>query len=209
MTEIRLVPTTVHGRYLLREGERGLIVGFHGYAENADIHLAHMERIPGVTGWRVAAVQALHPFYTRNDAQVVANWMTRLDRDQTIADNIEYIRRVVNELGNPRPLVFLGFSQGASMAYRAAAHLRCDGLITLGGDVPPDVSAQESVQIPPTLAGRGARDEWFTSEKFEKDLKFLTSVTDVTTCVFEGGHEWTDEFRQAAGRFLERMKDEG
>jgi hypothetical protein len=28
---------------------------------------------------------------------------------------------------------------------------------------------------------------------------------EVRPCVFQGGHEWTDEFRAAAGRFLEEV----
>ncbi|MGZ7080507.1 MAG: alpha/beta hydrolase [Thermoanaerobaculia bacterium] len=206
MPETHLITATVHGRYLLREGEKGLLVGFHGYAENAEIHLAAIETIPGVRDWAIAAVQALHPFYTQTET-VVASWMTRMDREEAIADNLEYIRRVVSELGNRRPLVFLGFSQGAAMAYRAAAHIPCDGVIALGGDLPPDVVAQEPVQLPRrALVGRGERDDWFTTEKLEKDLKFLRTVADVTACVHAGGHEWTDEFRAAAGTFLQQIE---
>jgi predicted esterase len=203
MPETRLIATTVHGRYLFREGGRGLFLGFHGYAENAEINLAALERIPGVSDWTVAAVQALHPFYTRKEDVVVASWMTRMDREHAIADNLEYIRHVVSDLGARRPLVFFGFSQGAAMAYRAAATLRADAVIALAGDLPPDVVAQEPVQLPRrVLVGRGDRDEWFTAEKLEKDLKFLRTVAEVTECTYAGGHEWTDEFRVAAGTFL-------
>jgi len=207
MPEIRLIATAVHGRYLLREGGPRLLVGFHGYAENADIHMAQLEQIPGVSEWTIAAVQALHPFYTRNEQLIVANWMTHMDREHAIADNLEYVRRVVSELGNPRPFVFLGFSQGAAMAYRAASHIPCDGLIVLGGHVPSDVAAQDPVQLPPrVLVARGDRDDWFPAEKLKNDLKFLSGVTVVTACAFDGAHEWTDEFRAAAGRFLESVR---
>jgi len=203
MPETRLVAATVHGRYLLREGGPGLLVGFHGYAENAEINLAALERIPGVSDWTVAAVQALHPFYARRDELVVASWMTRMDREHAIADNLEYVRRVVSDIGARKPLVFFGFSQGAAMAYRAAAHVRADAVIALAGDLPPDVFAQEPVQLPRRiLIGRGDHDEWFTAEKLEKDLRFLRTVAEVTECTYAGGHEWTDEFRSAAAAFL-------
>ena len=204
--ETRLIATPVHGRYLLRERGQRLLVGFHGYAENAEAHLAQLEKIPGAGEWTVASVQALHPFYTRNDQAVVASWMTRIDREHAIADNIEYVRRVVAEIGDRQPLVFIGFSQGAAMAYRASSHIRCDGLIVLGGDLPPDVAAQDRVQLPRRiLVGRGERDEWFTDEKLKKDLSFLRTAAEVTACVFDGAHEWTDEFRQAAGTFLNTL----
>lgn len=202
---IRHVGTPVHGRFLFEERDPArLLVGFHGYAQNAQIHLADLAQIPGVEAWSVAAIQALHPFYTRNEG-IAANWMTVQDREFHIASNIEYVRRAVGSLPRPERLVFLGFSQGVAMAYRAAADFawRCHGLIVLAGDVPPDV-AQEHVQLPPVLLGRGKRDEWYNEEKFNQDLKFLNGVTKVTQLVFDGAHEWTEGFRVAAGAFLQR-----
>jgi hypothetical protein len=82
------------------------------------------------------------------------------------------------------------------MAYRAAEAIESDAVIALAGDLPPDVSV---TQLPPVLIGRGLRDEWYTSEKLEKDLSFLP---DAATVLFDGAHEWTDEFRASAGEFL-------
>ena len=40
----------------------------------------------------------------------------------------------------------------------------------------------------------------------EHDVELLRRKRiDVRPCVFEGGHEWTDEFRAEAGRFLEEV----
>ena len=203
---IRHVATTVHGRFLHepRDPSR-LLVGFHGYAENAMVHMAELQQIPGVEDWSLAAVQALHPFYSRSQG-IAASWMTAQDRDLHIADNIEYVRRAVGSLPRPEKLVFLGFSQGVAMAFRAAADFawRCHGVIALGGDVPPDV-AQDHVQLPPVLIAHGKRDEWYTDEKFKEDLKFLRRATDVTPVEMDAAHEWTAEFREAAGAFLHRV----
>ncbi len=200
-----VVATVTHGRYLLREGSGGILVGFHGYAENAERHLAELERLPGKAEWTLAAVQALHPFYNQKTGEVLASWMTSQNREHAIADNIAYIGNVLKTLPPARPLVFLGFSQGAAMAYRAAAAFPCDGLIIHGGDIPPDVSAHVNVHLPKCFVGRGSTDTWFTAEKLEKDLSFLRSVTDVTTSLFEGGHEWSDVLRIAIGDFLRGM----
>lgn len=206
MPETRLIEATVHGRYIIREGGPRLLFGFHGYAENAEVHMAQLEKIPGSRGWTLVAVQALHPFYTRNDQMVVANWMTRMDREHAIADNLAYVRKVVSDVGASTPLVFLGFSQGAAMAYRAASSIPCDAVIALAGDLPPDVAAQVPVQLPPhVLIARGQKDDWFTDEKLKKDLNFLRPISQVQSVTFEGGHEWTDEFRTAVGRFLETV----
>ena len=40
----------------------------------------------------------------------------------------------------------------------------------------------------------------------EHDVEFLRGKgIDVRPCIFEGGHEWTNEFRAAAGRFLDEV----
>src|SRR4029077_9861550 len=119
---IRTIPATTHGRYLVRQGppER-LLVGFHGYGENAEVHMGQLRQIPGIERWTAVAVQALHPFYLNRSGEIVASWMTSLDRELAIEDNRAYVRSVVAAFRPPRHLVFLGFSQGVAMAYRAAA----------------------------------------------------------------------------------------
>jgi hypothetical protein len=76
-------------------------------------------------------------------------------------------------------------------------------LILLGGDVPPEVKV-DGARLPPVLLARGTRDDWYTADKFDADVAFLTPRTQVTQCVFEGGHEWSDPFRSAAGELLSR-----
>jgi len=198
---VRTRTATVHGRFLVRDGPpQRLLVGFHGYAENAERHLSELMHIDGIERWTVAAVQALHPFYAQK--QIVASWMTSQDRELAIADNIEYVRTIVASFPSPKSLVFIGFSQGVAMAYRAAAsHPNASGLIALAGDVPPDVTTG----LPPVLVARGTKDDWYDGEKLKKDLKFLEGVTAVRSFVFEGGHEWTGEFRREAAEFLRRF----
>jgi predicted esterase len=205
--DIRIIPATVHGRYLVRQGppER-LLAGFHGYGETAEVHMAELQQIPGIERWTAVAVQALHPFYLNRTGAIVGSWMTSLDRELAIEDNRAYVRSVVAQFPSPRQLVFLGFSQGVPMAYRAAAGSDATGLIALGGDAPPELF-EPPPRLPPVLIGRGTREEWYTEEKLEKDLRFLSAVTTVSTCVYDGGHEWTAAFRVAAGEFLARLAD--
>ena len=203
------IETTVHGRYLVRPATGtpvGVLFGFHGYAETAEIHLGALEGIPGIERWLVVAVQALHPFYTR-EQRVVANWMTRQDREFAIADNLAYVRAVANVIGTQNPdltrRVFAGFSQGGAMAYRAAAHLGADGLIILASDIPADVAHVPNVRLPRVLLGRGTTDPWYTADKQAADAAALARVgAEVETCVFEGAHAWTPEFCAAAGTYL-------
>ena len=210
---IRHVEARTHGRFVVRvpsgAGPWPLFVGFHGYRENAATHLEALSSIPGIDGWLVVSVQALHPFYTR-DQQVVASWMTREDREIAIADNVNYVGRVLDDVRREwpvrRPLVFEGFSQGGAMAYRAAAAYACDAIIVLAADVPPDV-AQASTPLPRVLLGRGTTDAWYTAAKCEADLRALSGrARRVEECVFEGGHEWTEPFTAAAGRLLDALE---
>src|SRR5262245_28579169 len=96
--ETRTIEARTHGRYLVRKppgtGPWPVLVGFHGYRENAAMHLAALEAVDGVDAWLSVAVQGLHRFYTRG-GDVVASWMTKEDRDLAIADNLAYIREVI------------------------------------------------------------------------------------------------------------------
>ena len=208
MGTVRTIATTTHGRYVTavpNEPPVGVLVGFHGYAEDAEAHLAALQVTPGVERWLAVAVQALHPFYTR-EQRIGASWMTSQDRDLAIADNVEYVKRVVDQVraehGVGGPLVFAGFSQGGAMAYRAAAHLRADGLIILAADVPPDLAVPLH-PLPSVLLGRGTTDSWYNTQKYEADLATLHRLgVDVQSCVFDGGHEWVPAFRDAMSHYL-------
>jgi len=207
------IEARTHGRYLVRRPETPppwpLLVGFHGYAETAGDHLAELETIPDIDTWLLVAIQALHPFYTRKN-RVVASWMTRDDRELAIADNVDYVGRVIERVradhATQPALVFSGFSQGGAMAYRAAATYRASGVLILAADVPPDVLAASRIDMPPILIGRGTRDDWYTEAKEAADRAALSRIgAHVDVCVFDGAHEWTDPFREAASRFLQRL----
>lgn len=213
--EIRQIPALVHGRYVLEAPESAegsaLLVGFHGYGENAERHLEELRRIAGAADCVLCAVQALHPFYNRA-GEVIACWMTRQDREQAILDNLRYVASVVAQvkldLALSDRLAFLGFSQGAAMAYRAAAGAGhpCQGVVVLGGDVPPELARRDLSRFPPVLLGRGRSEEWYDAVKMEHDVWLLESKgVDVRPVVFEGGHEWTAEFRTSAGEFLREV----
>jgi predicted esterase len=203
------ISVTTHGRYLTVPGDpRRLLIGFHGYGENAERNLAELVRIPEVDDWTVVSVQALHPFYDRRTQEVIANWMTRQDRELAIADNLAYVRAVVARFTEVQPVertVFAGFSQGAAMAWRAAAAIPCSGVVVLGGDLAPDVAASPA-PLPPVLIGRGLRDEWYSAAKMEQDVAHLRTRTTVETIELDAGHEWTDPFRARVATFLLNLK---
>lgn len=212
--QIHTIPTTTHGRYLIDrpagDGPFSLLVGFHGYKENAEHMLAELARIRAARPWLLVSVQALNRFYARDNSKVVAGWMTSQDRELAIADNIAYVTAVVAAVRRDHPttaaLVYAGFSQGVAMAYRAAAFAGpAHGAILLAGDVPPDV-APVAGSLPPILIGRGTTDYWYTEPKAKADLAVLHAAgTKVDVHVFDGGHVWDASFIARSGQFLDAL----
>lgn len=210
--ETRTIETPTHGRYLveLAGHSRATLVGFHGYQENAAIHMDVLRQIADGRPVSLVSVHGLHRFYTRaND--VVASWMTKEDRELAIRDNVTYVARVMAALAQEdaltRPLIYVGFSQGVAMAYRAATQVQrpSDAVIALAGDVPPDV-APLAAALPRVLLGRGTEDKWYDAGKAGADLAVLRGAgVDVTEYVFEGGHVWAPAFISRAAAFLDEL----
>lgn len=215
MVEILQVPTLVHGRVLLEAPAEAtaLVVGFHGYAQLAEDALAFLRPLATGQRWALAAPQALHPFYRPRDQAVVAGWMTRLDRELAVEDNVAYTARAIaalrQRLPTARRLAIVGFSQGVAMAYRTAARCgqRVDAVVALAGDLPPELHAVDGDGAwgsrPAVLVGRGSGEEWYTEEKLATDLAALGELgLPAEVCRFEGGHEWGASFVSRAGAFL-------
>ena len=200
------VPTPTHGRVLIRDAadapQRRLLVGFHGYAQSAEDMLSELEQIPGSEQWTLVSVQALHRFYARRMEKIVASWMTRQDREDAIADNVAYVDRVLEMVldgDSNTPMVFIGFSQGVAMAYRAAllGRYRPQSIVAIGGDVPPEVKTLAAEKFPPLLIAGGLDDPLYPVSRLEADEAFLRGHgARVEVLRYSGGHEWTTELRR-------------
>lgn len=226
-SSVHLIETPASGRLVLRApgGDRvtGLLVGFHGYAESADAQLQRMTGLPELDDWLLVSVQALNRFYRGRSTETVASWMTRQDREAMIAVNIGYVDRAVDWVRKtfkvgvaesakgdspPTPrtlLLYAGFSQGVAMAFRAAVRGRwtADGLIAVGGDVPPELLTDPDARFSRILLARGVRDDWYTQEKLDADVDALTARgARVTPLVFDGGHEWPSSISAPVAKFV-------
>jgi predicted esterase len=210
MSLLRTVRTATHGRYLVAipELSRATLVGFHGYKENAATQMDVLRRISGDRPFGLISIQGLHRFYSRG-GDVVASWMTKEDREHAIADNVDYVSKVLTtvavEFGIARPLIYVGFSQGVAMAFRAAALVQrpCDGLIVLAGDVPPDV-APLAASLPAVFYGRGHSDDLYPAAQAAKDLTLLRAAgVPVREQTFAGGHEFSATFIEKSTAFVD------
>lgn len=175
--------------------------------ENAAIHMARLEQIPGSDAWTLVSIQALHRFYRGRSQDVVASWMTREDRETAIADNVEYVRAAIAAVGGDAArVVYAGFSQGVAMAFRAAvrAERPAAGVIAVGGDIPPELLADTSLHFPRVLLARGLADEWYTADKLAADAAALRARgVAVEPLTHDGGHEWTQTVATAAAAWLQ------
>jgi len=186
-----------------------VLVGFHGYAEDAEAQLERLRAVPESARWLTVSIQALHPFYQRRTDRVVASWMTRQDREWAIIDNAAYVATCIDAVAAEWPtlpaVVFAGFSQGAAMAFRAAVHTTrpVAGVVAAGGDVPPELTPGALKGVPAVLLARGTFDDWYTKEKFAADERRLRECSvSIRALEFNGGHEWSPEVIAAASDFL-------
>jgi predicted esterase len=189
-----------------------MLVGFHGYAEDAEAQLERLRAIPESTGWLTVSIQGLHRFYQRRTDRVVASWMTRQDRELAIADNIAYVAKCIDAAAAEWPtittiptIVFAGFSQGVGMAFRAAVNSTHSvaGVIAAGGDIPPELTPDALKRVNAALIARGRSDDPYPKEKFADDQRRLRECSvSVRALEFNGGHEWSGEVVAAASHFL-------
>lgn len=197
-TDVRLIATMTHGRVLVRDARagagRGVLVGFHGYMEQAALQMERLAAVPGADRWTLVSIQGLHRFYRGRTQEVVASWMTREDREEMLADNLEYVDAALDSVphGPSTRIVYAGFSQGGAMAFRAAVRgrRRAAGVMAVGSDVPPELLGDPGAAFPPVLLVRGARDAWLTADRFAADLNALAARTRVRALEVDAAHEW-------------------
>ena len=194
----------------------GVIVGCHGYGESADVQMERLRAIPDASRWLLVSIQGLHRFYRGRTAEVVASWMTRQDRELAINDNVSYVTAVIDEVGRSfkveLPVLYVGFSQGVPMAFRAACSSRRPviGLVAVGGDVPPELSVESLSRLPAVLIARGTADPMYSLDLWQADQARLHAAgVDLRTLTFEGGHEWHDQVNRETAALLDRFRQPG
>jgi len=202
------IATAVQGRYLVVPPPgvppAPIVVGFHGYGENAETQLERLAAVAEGRQWLLVSIQALHRFYGPLQSEVVASWMTRQGREAAIVDNLAYVSACLDAVSTrwatiPR-VAFVGFSQGVAMAFRAAARSsqRVAGVVSVGGDVPPELEPAALQRISAALLVRGTRDTWYTRSQFTRDRTRLEPCCEhVRAFETDAGHEWTSEIATA------------
>jgi predicted esterase len=123
----------------------------HGYGQLAGDFIRYFGDLASDDSLLVAP-EAMNRFYLvspdkipARDRPVGATWMTREDRESEIADYVEYLDALFDDVsgqwaGAGARINVIGFSQGAATATRwvTHGHARIDRLILWGGLIPPD-----------------------------------------------------------------------
>lgn len=172
-----------------------LWIVLHGYGQQADRFLRHFHDIAG-SDRRVVAPEGLSRFYLDEQYEKIgASWMTRADREDEVADQLDWLDAVAQAVDAAwRQLTLLGFSQGAPTAGRWLLHRKVPArrLICWGAGLPHDVDLSEArmvfddVRLDFVL---GDQDEYLTDDRIGRERQRLDSARlryDWRT--YEGGH---------------------
>ncbi len=178
-------------------GPHPVLIVLHGFGQRADEFIKAFETLPS-RGILVAAPQAPHHFYPQFPRRDVGfSWLTRYERDQSIADFIGYMRQFVELLRREHAadlarLYVLGFSQGVSMAYRfwvhGAAPLR--SVIACSSDLPPDVAERLDTAPAAKILLVHGRDDQLVPLTKSRDAEMIlrAHAIPVESIEFDGGH---------------------
>jgi len=212
MIEPRIELTSKSGiLYRIREGEaklKPMVIMLHGLGgdENSMWVLEHV--LP--TGGSIVAPRALFPMDERGFSWVddtPHGWPSKEDFQPAVEALKNFIGEFEAEIGlNHDELIFMGFSQGAALAFAAAANpsLTPKAVIAAAGFLPEgDFSNLEGL---PIFWGHGAKDKWIPIEYARRDSQILKDVgARIHFCEADVGHKIGTECLKGLEGWIERL----
>lgn len=197
------IQTTRRARYYTIGGGAASVdevwIVLHGHGQLASVFINYFKSI-ATPGRLIVAPEALNHYYVEpgasgrtKDATLGATWMTRLDRENDIADYVDFLDAVWGETAAVAPrVVALGFSQGVATACRwvAMGKSRVDRLVAWAGQLPPDVDPSSFTKLSGgVMFVHGTTDEyatWIAEGDHTTRLEAVGITPEVVT--FDGGH---------------------
>jgi len=180
--------------------ERSKYVWFllHGYGQLANKFLTFFEPFASEEHFFIAP-EALNKFYWKGfGGKPVASWMTSEDRENEIADYLNYLDQLYAEL-LPKHMhakkVVLGFSQGTATGTRwvAADNAEIQHMVMWSGPLAQDIdwdNAQNKFKATNSYLVIGKQDEFISASDVEKQKQYLDQLGfDYTFFEFDGAHE--------------------
>ena len=172
----------------------------HGYGMLSEYFIKKFECILN-DSTVVIAPEGSNRFYLENNYyRVGASWMTKLDKEKDIEDNISFIQTLysnsVDKIGHTNfKLNTLGFSQGGATLVRwiMSNSTTIDSLILWGSDIPKDCLIEEkksrwnSIDVKLVI---GNQDEYINEENKQKVIDLINSFGLKYKLVeYEGNHK--------------------
>ena len=172
----------------------------HGYGMLSEFFIKKFECILN-DSTVVIAPEGSNRFYLENNYyRVGASWMTKLDKEKDIEDNISFIQtlysKIIVEIGHTNfKLNTLGFSQGGATLVRwiMSNSIKVDSLILWGSDIPKDCLIEEkksrwhSIDVKLVI---GTQDEYINEESQKKVIDLINSYELKYELVkYEGSHK--------------------
>ena len=172
----------------------------HGYGMLSEFFIKKFECILN-DSTVVIAPEASNRFYLENNYyRVGASWMTKLDKEKDIEDNISFIQtlysNIIDEIGHTNfKLNTLGFSQGGATLVRwiMSNSITIDSLILWGSDIPKDCLTKEkksrwsSIDVKLVI---GNQDEYINEENKQKVIDMISTYGLKHELVeYEGSHK--------------------
>ena len=177
-----------------------LLLALHGWGQCCGGFIENFDALRA-RGILVVAPQAPHPFYVDSAAKRVGfSWLTKHRRGEAVADLVRYLDAVLVRAGEAHPfdaaqVYVLGFSQGASMAYRHATWSArpVAGVIACSADLPPDVAARLETAPPArVLLIHGEKDRVAPLAVMDEAYEVLSAAAvPVARHIHRGGHRMT------------------
>ena len=176
----------------------------HGYGMLSEYFIKKFDCIINETTL-VIAPEATNRFYLGNNyTRVGASWMTKLDREQEISDNILFLDKLFSiikkDIGHDNfKLNTLGFSQGgpALVRWLMSNKLNTNSLILWGSDIPKDSLVTEnksrwnSINLKIVI---GKNDEYINEEKKQEFVEIVKSYgLKYELIEYEGSHKIIEE----------------
>jgi predicted esterase len=188
----------------------------HGYAQLAGDFVRYFADL-AADDTLIVAPEALNRFYLlgvdkpARDRPVGATWMTKEDRASEIADYVEYLDALYDDVAaepasNGAAVNVIGFSQGAATATRWITHGRAtiQRLVLWGGLVPPDTDLSRgagALRHTRLTLVIGSRDNYVNAAMLAAEQARLDAASipyDVIT--YDGGHAISrGQFARLAG----------
>jgi predicted esterase len=191
-----------HGTFSPKVREVWFVI--HGYGQLAEYFIRHFRGLISDGSRVIIAPEGLNRFYVKEWTRVGATWMTREDREHEIADYVQYLNSVAEEVsaqlqehGAEREkvrIVTLGFSQGVTTLIRwlQRGNITSNWLMCWGGALPAEVDLniqKEFLNSMNPVFVCGNEDEFITPEVLQMHRTALeTAGVEMRFVSFEGGH---------------------